>query len=117
AGLAAVAWRLTQPVPLGVVNNSHPLHLFVGSAWLAVALALQQPLARLGAGRVLGPAVRAIGRRSLTIYLWHTAAIIVAVNVLDALGVDGSVAYPVALIALTGAGVAVAVTLSGPVED
>lgn len=117
AGLAAVGWRLTQPVPLGVVNNSHPLHLFVGAGWLALALALQQPLARLGTGPVAGRLVRAIGARSLTIYLWHTAAIIVAVNVLDAAGLDGAVAYPVALAVLTVAGILVAVHLFGSIED
>jgi CubicO group peptidase (beta-lactamase class C family)/peptidoglycan/LPS O-acetylase OafA/YrhL len=117
AAVGAAAWRLTQPVPLGVVNNSHPLHLFVGLAWLAAALAVQQPLARLGATGLVGPAVRAIGKRALTIYLWHTAAIIVALNVLDARGVDGPVAHPVGLVVLTALGVVVAIQLFGWVED
>jgi CubicO group peptidase (beta-lactamase class C family) len=117
AAAAAAAWRLTQPVPLGVVNNSHPLHLFVGTAWLAAALAAEKPLARLGASRLGHRPVRAIGSRALTIYLWHTTAIIVAVNVLDARGIDGPVAHPVGLIALTALGTAVAVALFGWVED
>ncbi len=117
AGVGAIVWRLTQPVPLGVVNNSHPLHLLVGLGWLAAALAAQRSLAALGASRLLGPPVRAIGRRALTIYLWHTAAIIVALNVLDARGVDGPVAHPVGLVALTTLGVVVAVRLFGWVED
>ncbi len=117
AGAGAVAWRLTQPVPLGVVNNSHPLHLFVGLGWLAAALAVQRPLARLGASRLLGPPVRAIGRRALTIYLWHTAAIIVALNILDARGIDGPVAHPVGLVLLTTLGVVVCIRLFGWVED
>ena len=117
AAVAAVVWRLTQPVPLGVVNNSHPLHLFVGAGWLAVALAVERPLARLGTSRLAGPAVRAIGGRALTIYLWHTAAIIVVVNLLESRGVDGPIAYPVVLVALTALGIVVAVVLFGWVED
>ena len=117
AGLAAVAWRVTQPVPLGVVNNSHPLHLFVGAGWLAAALAVQKPLARLGTLPVAGWLVRVIGARALTIYLWHTAAIIVAVNLLDAAGVEGSVAHPAALVGLTVVGIMVAVHLFGWVEE
>ena len=117
AGLAAVAWRLTQPVPLGVVNNSHPMHLFVGAAWLAVAMAAQGPLARLATAPFAGAAVRAIGRRSLTIYLWHTAAIIVAVNVLSWRRVDDGAAYYVGLVLLTLLGILVAVRAFGWVED
>ena len=114
---AAAAWRLTQPVPLGVVNNSHPMHLFVGAAWLALALAGREVLTRVATTRVAGAAIRAIGRRSLTIYLWHTAAIIVAVNILEARGVDGPVARPVALVLLTAVGTLVAVQLFGWIED
>ena len=117
AGVAAVAWRLTQPVPLGVVNNSHPLHLFVGTAWLAAALAAETPLARLGASRLGRRPVRVIGSRALTIYLWHTTAIIVALNVLDARGVDGPLSHPGGLVVLTALGTAVAVALFGWVED
>ena len=115
--IGAVAWRVTQPVPLGVVNNSHPLHLFVGAGWLALALAAQLPLARLGASRLVRGPIRAVGARALTIYLWHTAAIIVAVNVLEARDVRGAVAYPVALAVLTAIGILVAVHLFGWIEN
>ncbi|MGI8810622.1 MAG: acyltransferase family protein, partial [Acidimicrobiales bacterium] len=114
---AAVAWRLTQPVPLGVVNNSHPLHLFVGAGWLAAALASQRSLARFGASRLARRPIRAIGARALTIYLWHTAAIIVAVNVLEARGIEGPVAHPVGLALLTALGILVAVQFFGWIED
>ena len=113
---AATAWRLTQPVPLGVVNNSHPMHLFVGAAWLSVALAGRDVLTRVASGPLLGAAIRAIGRRSLTIYLWHTAAIIVALNVLEAAGIDGPLRTP-GLVVLTILGTLVAVQLFGWVED
>jgi len=117
AATAAGVWRLTQPVPLGVVNNSHPMHLFVGTAWLAVAMAVQGGLARLATAPVTGAVVRAIGRRSLTIYLWHTAAIIVAVNALEWRNVDDPLAYNVGLAVLTALGILVAVRLFGWVED
>ena len=113
---AATAWRLTQPVPLGVVNNSHPMHLFVGAAWLSLALAGRDLLTRLAERPRIGAAVRAIGRRSLTIYLWHTAAIIVALNILEAAGIDGPLRAP-GLVALTVLGTLVAVHLFGWVED
>ncbi|MDP1803813.1 MAG: serine hydrolase [Acidimicrobiales bacterium] len=113
---AATAWRLTQPVPLGVVNNSHPMHLFVGAAWLSVALAGRDILTRIAEGPRIGAAVRAIGRRSLTIYLWHTAAIIVGLNILEAAGIDGPLRAP-SLVVLTVVGTVVAVHLFGWVED
>ena len=113
---AATAWRLTQPVPLGVVNNSHPMHLLVGAAWLCVALAGRNLLTRIAGGPLAGAAIRAIGRRSLTVYLWHTAAIIVALNVLDGAGIDGPLRIP-GLVVLTVLGTLVAVQLFGWVED
>jgi CubicO group peptidase (beta-lactamase class C family)/peptidoglycan/LPS O-acetylase OafA/YrhL len=113
---AATAWRLTQPVPLGVVNNSHPMHLFVGAAWLCVAVAGRDLLTRAASGPLVGAAVRAIGRRSLTIYLWHTAAIIVALNALEAAGIDGPLRTP-GLVVLTIVGTLIAVQLFGWVED
>ncbi|HET7722740.1 MAG TPA: acyltransferase family protein, partial [Acidimicrobiales bacterium] len=113
---AATAWRLTQPVPLGVVNNSHPMHLFVGAAWLSLALAGRDLLTRIAESPRVGAMIRAIGRRSLTIYLWHTAAIIVALNILEAAGIDGPLRPP-ALVVLTVLGTLVAVHLFGWVED
>ena len=112
----ATAWRLTQPVPLGVVNNSHPMHMFVGAAWLSIALAGREVLTRLANHPLAGSAIRSIGRRSLTIYLWHTAAIIVALNVLDTLGLDGPV-RSAGLVVLTVLGTMLAVNLFGWVED
>ena len=61
--------------------------------------------------------MRAIGRRSLTIYLWHTAAIIVAVNVLEARRIDEPVAHAIGLVLLTTLGIVVATRLFGWVED
>ena len=49
-------WWFTQPVPDGIVNNSHPMHLFVGVAWLAVAMAAQGAVA--GGGSPSGEPTR-----------------------------------------------------------
>lgn len=78
AALAGALWWWTQPVPEGVVNNSHAMHLAVGVTWLALAMAAR-PLLRQGTvNRATAPIVRFLSRRSLTVYLWHTTAIVVA---------------------------------------
>jgi CubicO group peptidase (beta-lactamase class C family)/surface polysaccharide O-acyltransferase-like enzyme len=82
AGIASVAWITTQPVPLHVVNNSHPAHLFVGTAWLCIFFACRAPItaaADTPAGRAI---VGWISQRSMTIYLWHSTAIILTYHVL-----------------------------------
>jgi CubicO group peptidase (beta-lactamase class C family)/peptidoglycan/LPS O-acetylase OafA/YrhL len=114
-GAAAVAWRVTQPLPTNIVNDSHPLHLFVGAAWLSAALAARQSIERFGRGRARR-AIRLLSRRSLTIYLWHPAAIVVAVAVLDRTELTG----PARTAALLGGVVvltAVAAVMTGPLED
>jgi len=82
AALGALAWALTQPVPLGVVNNSHPMHLLVGTAWLALALAAAPLLRRVAVHPRVEPVVDYLGQRSLSVYLWHTSAIALALWVL-----------------------------------
>ncbi|HEV8299173.1 MAG TPA: serine hydrolase, partial [Acidimicrobiales bacterium] len=114
---AATAWRLTQPVPLGVVNNSHPLHLFVGAGWLAFGLAVQPVLSAAARSRALGGAIRLVGRRSLTIYLWHTVAIIVALNLLDRHGTYPRGVHSTSLVLLTLVGTLTAVGIFGWIED
>src|SRR5690606_21352778 len=78
AALAGALWWCTQPVPLGVVNNSHAMHLAVGATWLALAMAARPILQQGTVNRVTAPFVRFLSRRSLTVYLWHTTAIVVA---------------------------------------
>lgn len=85
AGLAAAAsaaWVATQAVPLGVVNNSHPMHLFVGAAWLSALFGLRLPISRLSARPVPRAVVDWVSQRTMTIYLWHSTAIIVTFQVL-----------------------------------
>lgn len=75
AGAALVWVKAVQPVDL-VVNDHYPLLLFVGIAWLAVFLAFEKVVGRATAHRLLGPVVAWMGRRSITIYLWHPIAIV-----------------------------------------
>lgn len=100
-----------------VVNNSHMLHLVVGGGWLAAALALREPIARLAARPGVRVAVRGIGRRSLSIYLWHTAAVITTWHLLVRLAPLSRGVHSLLLGAGTAVGTIAIVTLVGPVED
>jgi CubicO group peptidase (beta-lactamase class C family)/peptidoglycan/LPS O-acetylase OafA/YrhL len=78
AAVVAGCWWFVRPVPEGIVNNSHPMHLFVGVAWLAVAMAARGVLRAASIHRWTSPGVRFLSQRSLTVYLWHTTAIVAA---------------------------------------
>ncbi len=82
ASVCAAIWCTTQPIIGGVVNNSYPAHLFVGGAWLFAFLVAEPFLGRVPNHRLLGPVVKWMTRRSLTVYLWHTTAIVCADTVL-----------------------------------
>lgn len=88
AGGAVVAGAVAVVAPPadGIVNNSHVLHLVVGVVWLALAFAVAPALRRLATARPVAAAVGVLSRRSLTVYLWHTAAIAVALWWLDRWG-------------------------------
>lgn len=113
----AAAWRLTQPVPLGVVNNSHPLHLFVGGAWLCAFLAARDLITRFVARPGPAAVVGAVGRRSLTIYLWHTAVLIAVLEFLELRGSPRGWVNWTAYVGMATVGIVVAVVLLGWVED
>lgn len=83
AGVGAVAWIATQPVPLGVVNNSHPAHLFVGAAWLSVLFAARGPISRVAERRTPRLVVDWVSQRTMTVYLWHSTAIILTYQALS----------------------------------
>ncbi len=114
--LSAAVW-LVLPPPGGVVNDSHVVHLVVGATLLCAVLALAAPIGRLAERRWLRPAVDLLGRRSLTVYLWHTAAIALALWLLARVGVDatglGAVAYAVLIVA----GTALLTVATGWIED
>ncbi len=119
--LGAAVWILgagaATALPLGVVNSSPATHLLVGLAWLCAFLALEAPLGRLAAGRVLSPLVNFVNARALTVYLWHVPVIWVAASA----PVKGMTAWsgvePLARLLVVLAGCAAAVLAFGWVED
>ncbi len=113
---AVCVWVLVPP-PGGVVNDSHVVHLAVGSTLLFAVLALAAPIARLAERPGVRPVVEVLGQRSLTIYLWHTTAIVGALWWLERAGLpaEGVGAPGYALLVVAGTGVLV--VLTGWVED
>ncbi|GGM00611.1 serine hydrolase [Nakamurella endophytica] len=75
-GAAAVVWvQVVHPATL-VVNDSYPLLLFVGVGWLGLFLAGERWIGRATSHRFFAPVVAWLGRRSITVYLWHPIAIV-----------------------------------------
>ena len=117
-GVAGAAWVLTQPVHNGVVNDSHPAHLLIGFAWLALSLALSPQIERAAATRPVASLIKGMNSRSMTVYLWHSAAIITAYQLLWRIpfklpyGV-----FSLSLLVLTAVGTVALVTAFGWIED
>ncbi len=80
-GAAAALWVGLGRVSSAVVNDSYPLLLFVGIAWLGLFLALEPWLERLGSHRLVAPVVFWLGCRAVTLYLWHPIAIVGAYSI------------------------------------
>lgn len=116
-GVAALVWRFTQPVPLGVVNNSHPLHMLVGIAWLSLAFAFREYISNLACRPIFSSYVRFATRRSMTIYLWHTTVIAGILWLLAKLNLDLGFARPVVYLVLIATGVYVVTLTVGWIED
>ncbi len=117
AAIASAAWITTQPVPLHVVNNSHPAHLFVGTAWLCVFFACRAPItavAMTAAGRSV---VGWISQRTMTIYLWHSTAIILTYQLLASSGDLPPGVYAAAMIVGMSSVTMLCVLAFGWVED
>ena len=81
-GAAAAAWVLTQPVHDMVVNDSHPAHLLIGFAWLALSLSVAPLIEQVARRRHVANVIAAMNSRSMTVYLWHSTAIIVGYQLL-----------------------------------
>ncbi|HYN73423.1 MAG TPA: serine hydrolase [Nakamurella sp.] len=75
-GGAAVLWVKFMAPPTLVVNDSYPLLIFVGIAWLGLFLSVEKWLGQGLTNRWTGPTVRWLGRRSISVYLWHPVAIV-----------------------------------------
>lgn len=72
------AWALaTHPIDW-VVNNSYVLTGFVGLSWLLLMLALEDQLRHLGDIHAIRRFVGWITDNSMSIYLWHTLALVFA---------------------------------------
>ncbi len=89
----------------------------LGAAWLSLGLIFRHQLGVLAGLPRVGPAVRFMSRRLLTIYLWHIPATIVARRVVETLDVTGGALWVVLVLALTGALTALATVVLGPLED
>ena len=117
AAVGGISWAIVSPPQDGIVNNSHIVHFFIGTAWLAMAFALRPAITAFAGRRGVNAVVRGIGRRSLTIYLWHSAAAITTWHLLVEFaplprGVH-SLGIAVGTVLITAA----AVTLFGRLED
>jgi CubicO group peptidase (beta-lactamase class C family)/peptidoglycan/LPS O-acetylase OafA/YrhL len=116
--VVAAGWLWLRPAPGGIVNDAHPAHLLVGLAWLSAALAARGPLERWAARPAVGRVVDALSARSLTIYLWHGPAIVLAYHLSwRSEGVVPAALRPVVLLAVVAVLTGVGVVLFGWIED
>lgn len=101
----------------GVVNNSHTLHLFVGSSTLALLWAARKQLEALASSRVLSRVSQSISRNGLTVYLYHAPMLGFAYLLLGAFGLKEGLTLTL-VAALFGALLTMAaVKFAGPAEQ
>lgn len=118
AAAAATWWCATQPVPGGVVNDSHPAHLFVGLAWLSAFFVARPWIERAAAWAPARAFIGGVSQRTITIYLWHSTAVIVSFEMLRRLDLSFPPGGWVAALLLGTAGItSVFVLAFGWVED
>lgn len=108
-----VAWRLF-PADDGVVNHSYPALFTSGVGWLAVALLCRPLLSRTPDVRFVGPVLFWMTRRAMSIYLWHSPAIVAAYALIAHLGARPT---PTLVLVLVAVFVVMAVTATGWIED
>jgi CubicO group peptidase (beta-lactamase class C family)/surface polysaccharide O-acyltransferase-like enzyme len=82
AAVAATAWCISQPVPDHVVNDSHPAHLLVGLSWLCAFFVLRPSIERASATKPGQALIGGLSQRTITVYLWHSTAVIISFEVL-----------------------------------
>ncbi len=83
-GAGGVAYALAFPPTDWVVNNSYVLFGLIGLAWLSGLLALEDHLRHLGSIPAIKRFVGWITNNAMTIYLWHTLALVFAYRVVGA---------------------------------
>lgn len=109
---ASVAGAFVVPLPRGSLNESYLLLAVSALGWLLLIGAAEGPLRRVAGATRVSPVARAVSARALTIYLWHPAAILVALAVAPQ-GVAGGPVLLLVTVVLTAA----AVVAFGWVED
>lgn len=109
---ATVVASAFVPLPRGSLNESYLLLAVAALGWLLLIGAAERPLRRLAGASRVASMTRAVSARALTIYLWHPAAILVALAVVA----DGPLAGPTVLL-VTVLLTATAVAAVGWVED
>lgn len=112
-----IGWAITSPPQDWVVNNSHIVHFFIGTAWLSLAFASRAAITTFVERRAVNSVVRGIGRRSLTIYLWHSAAAITTWHLLVEFAPLPRGVHSVGIAAGTIVITMAAVTIFGRLED
>lgn len=108
-----VAWRYF-PSDDGVVNHSYPALLTSGIAWLAAVLLARPWLSRVPQIPVLGAVLYWMTRRAMSIYLWHSPAIVGAHLIARTMNVDPG---PTVVLGLAIPLVTIASVLTGWIED
>ena len=117
SAVVGIGWAITSPPQDWVVNNSHILHFFIGAAWLSLAFAARASITAFAERRAVNTIVRGIGRRSLTIYLWHSAAAITTWHLLVEFAPLPPGVHSLGIAAGTIVITAAAVTIFGRLED
>jgi CubicO group peptidase (beta-lactamase class C family)/peptidoglycan/LPS O-acetylase OafA/YrhL len=117
AAVCGITWAIVSPPQDGIVNNSHVLHFFIGTSWLALAFAVRPAIIAFAERRLVNGVIRGIGRRSLTIYLWHSAAAITTWHLLVEFSPLPRGAHSLGIAVGTTFITIAAVTLFGRLED
>jgi CubicO group peptidase (beta-lactamase class C family)/fucose 4-O-acetylase-like acetyltransferase len=118
AAVAATVWCTTQPVPDHIVNDSHPAHLLVGLSWLGLFFVTKPLIERFASAPSRRAFIGDLSQRTITIYLWHSTAVIVSFEVLRWAQLPFATGgWALALLLLTAGVTTVFVLAFGWVED
>jgi len=113
AGGGAIALARFAGLPAGGINGSYGAIALTGLAWLCLAGLFERPLRAVAEVPAVAGLTQAICRRAVTIYLWHPAAIVAALALVD---IEGPWRVP-AVVAVTAIGTTAAVVVIGWLED
>jgi peptidoglycan/LPS O-acetylase OafA/YrhL len=116
--VAGAGWVLWYGLHTGTFDLNHvPVGRSLWSAaFVLVVLRFEPKLTWISARRWATTAVAAVNRRAVTIYLWHLPGGIIALLVVERLGLSGT-GWWAALLASVGVMTAVAVLVFGWIED